>query len=274
MLKFRRAGHSLLYGLRQAAFAPTRPTRSHPSGRFQYQRFCSNKTSYGDHKLEGPIHEDKEPSSTWGSYALPGALLVLAGVGTLIHYNDERRAISKEPNASTVPERVNTNRPAIGGPFKLYDTEGNEVTEASLRGKWLILYFGYTSSPDVDPQEVKKIADVTTILDSKYNFKITPVYVTLDPQRDSPAQLKAYLEEFDSRILGLTGSVAAVRQMAQEYRVFFRKVDEIGQDYLVECSHTMYLLDPNLETVRIFGVEYNPLELADAITAEFRKAQK
>lgn len=63
-----------------------------------------------------------------------------------------------------MPERVNTNRPAIGGPFKLYDTEGNEVTEASLRGKWSILYFGYTSSPDVDPQEVKKIADVTTIL--------------------------------------------------------------------------------------------------------------
>lgn len=274
MLELRRAGHSLLYGLRQAAFASTRPTRSHPSRRIQYQGFCSNKTGYGDRKLEGPIYEDKEPSSTWGYYALPGALLVLAGVGTLIHYNDERRAISKEPNVSTVPERVNTNRPAIGGPFKLYDTEDNEVTEASLHGKWSILYFGYTSSPDVDPQEVKKMTDVTTILDSKYNFKIMPVYVTLDPQRDSPAQLKAYLEEFDSRILGLTGSFTAVRQMAQEYRVFFRKVDEIGQDYLVECSHNMYLLDPNLEMVRIFGVEYNPLELADAIMAEFRKAQK
>jgi protein SCO1 len=63
-----------------------------------------------------------------------------------------------------VPERVNINRPAIGGPFKLYDTEGNEVSAASLRGKWSILYFGYTSCPDVGPQQVRKMADVTAVL--------------------------------------------------------------------------------------------------------------
>ncbi|KAJ4744780.1 hypothetical protein LUZ62_010708 [Rhynchospora pubera] len=275
MLKFRRAGHSLLFGLRQAAFASSGNTRSQPSRRFQYQCFSSKKSSYGDRKVWGPIYEDNVPSSTWRNFAIPGALLVLAGAGAaLIHYNDERRVITKEPKESTVPERVNNNRPAIGGPFKLLDTEGNEVTEASLTGKWSILYFGYTSCPDVGPKEVEKLSDVTTILESKYNLKITPVYVTLDPQRDSPAQLKAYLEEFDSRILGLTGSFAAVRQMAQEYRVFFKKVEEVGQDYLVECSHHMYLLDPNLETVRIFGLEYNHLELADAIVAELRKAQK
>lgn len=105
-------------------------------------------------------------------------------------------------------------------------------------------------------------------IESKYDIKIKPLFVTLDPQRDSPAQLKAYLSgkliclfhvigtfsfalylevmicliwtaEFDPRIIGLTGSVDAIRQMAQEYRIFFKKVGEVGQDYIVESSHNM-----------------------------------
>ena len=106
------------------------------------------------------------------------------------------------------------------------------------------------------------------LLESKYGIKITPLFITIDPQRDSPAQLKAYLSgkllcgigiwtlkfwvrsandnlclvlnaEFDPRIVGLTGPSSAVRQIAQEYRVFFKRVEEVGQDYLVESSHNM-----------------------------------
>ncbi|KAK6150427.1 hypothetical protein DH2020_015359 [Rehmannia glutinosa] len=80
-------------------------------------------------------------------------------------------------------------------------------------------------------------------------------------------------EEFDSRIVGLTGPHAAIRQMAQEYRVFFRKVDEEGDDYLVESSHHMYLINPNMEVERSFGVEYSAEELAEAITKEMTKTK-
>ncbi|OAY62871.1 Protein SCO 2, mitochondrial [Ananas comosus] len=187
---------------------------------------------------------------------------------SLIHFH------STESKQDTITARQNINRPAIGGPFKLYDIEGNLVTESDLRGNWTLMYFGYTSCPDVGPEEVQKMADGINILESKYNIKITPIFITIDPQRDAPAQLKAYLQEFDSRIKGLTGPIDAVRQIAQEYRVFFKKVDEIGQDYLVECSHNMYLLDPNLDTVRCFGVEYDASQLSDAIMAEVRKASK
>ncbi|EHA8586842.1 putative protein SCO1, mitochondrial [Cocos nucifera] len=166
------------------------------------------------------------------------------------------------------------NRPAIGGPFKLFDMENILVTESNLQGNWTLMYFGYTSSPDVGPEEVEKMAEVIQILESEHNFMITPVFVTIDPQRDSPAQLKAYLGEFDSRIIGLTGPIASVRQMAQEYRVYFKKVDEEGQDYLVECSHNMYLLDPNMEILRCFGVEYDALQLSNAIMMEVKKASK
>uniref|UniRef100_A0A2P2IIA3 Uncharacterized protein n=2 Tax=Rhizophora mucronata TaxID=61149 RepID=A0A2P2IIA3_RHIMU len=107
-------------------------------------------------------------------------------------------------------------------------------------------------------------------LESKEHLKVLPVYVTIDPQRDTPSHLHAYLKEFDSRILGLTGAVGAIRQMAQEYRVYFRKVEEEADDYLIECSHNIYLINPNMEVARCFGVEYNPEELSGAIAKELK----
>lgn len=71
---------------------------------------------------------------------------------------------SKEAQQTSVPKRCTTNRPAIGGPFKLYDTENNEVTESKLRGNWTLMYFGYTSCPDIGPAEVQKMADVVKLL--------------------------------------------------------------------------------------------------------------
>ncbi|MBA0824514.1 hypothetical protein Goarm_021184, partial [Gossypium armourianum] len=108
---------------------------------------------------------------------------------------------------------------------------------------------------------------------SKENLKVLPVFVTIDPQRDTPAQLRAYLKEFDPRIVGLGGPVSAVRQMAQEYRVYFKKVEEEGDDYLVESSHSMYLIDPKMKVVRSFGVEYNAEQLSKEILKEVKKHQ-
>ncbi|KAL2240744.1 UNVERIFIED_CONTAM: Protein SCO1, mitochondrial, partial [Sesamum indicum] len=192
----------------------------------------------------------------------PGS--VLAGIGGLvlfIHYNDEKRAVPKGKGEKF--ERSAIQGPIIGGPFSLIDTEGQLVTEKNLLGNWVLLYFGYTSSPDVGPAEVQ----------SKENTKVLPIFVTIDPQRDTPSQLRAYIREFDSRIVGLTGPVAAIRQMAQEYRVYFKKVDEEGDDYLVESSHNMYLINPNKEVARSFGVEYSAEELAEAITKELKKTK-
>ncbi|KAK3033393.1 hypothetical protein RJ639_033900 [Escallonia herrerae] len=192
-----------------------------------------------------------------------------AGLAILFHFNDERRAIPKGQGANF--ERSSIKGPIIGGPFSLIDTEGRLVTERNLLGNWVLLYFGYTSSPDVGPAEVQKMANAVNILESEQKLKVLPVFVTIDPQRDNPSQLRAYLKEFDSRILGLTGPVAAVRQMAQEYRVFFKKVEEDGDDYLVESSHNMYLMNPKMEIVRCFGVEYNAAELSEEMLKELKK---
>lgn len=247
---------------------PSPAARFHPSQRFQshgYAKAADNK----NHRIATQYSEDEPlPSRSWATYAVPTVLLAFVGAGMFIHYNDERRAILKGSERSTGSEKCNCDRPVIGGPFKLFDTENHLMTEADLRGNWTLMYFGYTSSPDVGPAEVHKMAKATHILESEHNIKIKPVFITLDPQRDSAVHLKAYLKEFDPSIIGLTGPVSAVRQMAQEYRVYFRKIEEGDPDYLIETSHTMYLLDPKMEIVKCFGVEYDARQMSDGIKKE------
>ncbi|KAG6660951.1 protein SCO1 homolog 2, mitochondrial [Carya illinoinensis] len=243
--------------------------RCHPSRRVQT---CNYSKSSGYRNGKTRIHplipvEIRAPRS-WGAYVIPAAILGFAGLATFVHYNDERRAVLKGQGSKSGGNAVKG--PTIGGPFTLIDTKNQIVTGQDFHGKWVLLYFGYTSSPDVGPEQVRIMAKAVDILESKYHYEILPVFVTIDPQRDTPAQLHAYLREFDSRILGLTGPVSAIRQMAQEYRVFFKKIEEEGDDYLVESSHNMYLMNPKLEVVRCFGVEYNAEELSEAITKELR----
>ncbi|KAL5753513.1 hypothetical protein ACOSP7_021733 [Xanthoceras sorbifolium] len=212
--------------------------------------------------------ETRDPRS-WSTYAIPAVVLGFAGLAAFVHYNDERRAVPKGQGQNV--GRDNVQGTNIGGPFTLVDTENHVVTEKSFLGNWVLFYFGYTSSPDIGPEQVRVIKKAIDTLESKQNIKVLPVFVTIDPQRDTPAQLRAYLKEFDPRIVGLTGPVGAVRQMAQEYRVFFKKVEEEGDDYLVESSHQMYLMNPSMEVVRCFGVEYTAEALAEEIQKEVKK---
>ncbi|KAJ6353666.1 hypothetical protein OIU76_002651 [Salix suchowensis] len=201
------------------------------------------------------------------SLVIPAAILGFVGLAAFVHYNDERRAVPKGRGRDC----VNVKGPIIGGPFTLINTQNKVVTEKDFLGNWVLLYFGYTSSPDVGPEQLKLITKAINTLESKENLMVLPMFVTLDPQRDNPPQLHAYLEEFESRIVGLTGPVGAIRQMAQEYRVYFRKVEEEGDDYLVDTSHNMYLINPNMEVVKCFGVEYNSEELSEAIGKELKR---
>jgi len=201
---------------------------------------------------------------------VPTALLVLISAGLLLHYNDERRAI---PKASQQGSANTTSKPSIGGPFTLIDYDGKLITDCEFLGHWTLIYFGYTSSPDTDPEELQKMAKVIDILELK-NLRINPVFITIDPLRDTPSQLRAYLKEFHQKIMGLTGPVNAVRQIAQVFRVYFKKTDEEGSDYLIDCSHNMYFMDPNMEFVRMFGLECNAEQLTDAIAYEVKKHSK
>lgn len=243
-----------------------------PSKRIQSCNYVkSSRNGNGKPESNPLVNVDKQAPRSWGTYVIPGALLGFVGLAAIFHYNDERRAIPKGQGNKSSGNFVKG--PIIGGPFTLIDTENQTITERNLRGKWVLLYFGYTSSPDVGPEQVQVMAKAIDKLEAKHTIKVLPVFVTIDPQRDTPSQLRAYLKEFDPRIIGLTGPVSAVRQMAQEHRIYFKKVEEEGDDYLVESSHNMYLLNPNMEIVRCFGVEYNEDELADAVLKELKRTQ-
>ncbi|KAM1052775.1 hypothetical protein ACFX13_000363 [Malus domestica] len=246
--------------------------RSGFSKKMQSRNYAkSSNHANGKTDIRPPMNVETPPAShSWGTYVIPAAgILGFAGIATFIRYNDERRVTLKGQGNNQCMNNVRG--PIIGGPFTLVDTENHTVTERNLLGNWVLLYFGYTSSPDVGPEQVQMMAKTINILESRYNLKVLPVFVTLDPERDNPSHLRAYLKEFDSRIVGLTGPVSAIRQIAQEYRAYFKKVEEDRDDYLVESSHNMYLMNPNMEVVRCFGVEYNAEELSEAIVKELKR---
>lgn len=238
--------------------------RCGPSKRVQSCNYAkSSRYSNGKQEVHPVMSVEIQASRSWSTYVIPAAILGFAGLASYFHYNDEKRAVLKGQGNNFGGKTVKG--PLIGGPFTLINTENQIISERDFRGKWILLYFGYTSSPDVGPEQVQIMAKAINTLESKHSFEILPVFVTLDPQRDTPSQLRAYLKEFDSRMEGLTGPITAIRQMAQEYRVYFKKVEEEGDDYLVDSSHNMYLINPDMEVVRCFGVEYNAEELSTAI---------
>jgi len=131
---------------------------------------------------------------------------------------------------------------AIGGPFTLVDQHGATVTEAALKGHPSALFFGYTYCPDVCPTTLSDMSDWLQKLGADGD-RLKVYFVTVDPERDTREQLAAYLQAFDSRITGLTGSRAAIDQMLKAYRVYSRKVPIDGGSYSMDHTASVYLLD-------------------------------
>lgn len=136
---------------------------------------------------------------------------------------------------------------SIGGPFSLTDQTGATVTQAALQGHPSALFFGYTYCPDVCPTT---LADMTTWLAQlgPASDKLKVYFVTVDPERDTAAHMKSYLEAFDPRITGLTGTRPQIDAMLKAYRVFSRKVGD-GPDYSMDHTASVYLLDGKAEFV-------------------------
>ena len=134
---------------------------------------------------------------------------------------------------------------AIGGPFALIATNGQVVTDQTYRGKWILIFFGYTFCPDVCPTTLNNITVALDKLGSDA-AKLQPLFITIDPKRDTRDALTEYLESFDPRILGLTGTTAQIERVAKEYRVYVaqQKSGPNDMDYLISHSGYIYLMNP------------------------------
>ena len=151
---------------------------------------------------------------------------------------------------STDYDAAGPGQAAIGGPFTLTDQNGRPRTERDFRGKWTLVYFGYTYCPDVCPTTLQDMAIALRRLGPKAQ-EIAPLFITLDPERDHPAVLRKYLAAFGPEFVGLTGTPKEIASVAHAYRVYFAKHPLPGGGYSVDHASTIYLMNPEGQFVSI-----------------------
>jgi protein SCO1/2 len=134
----------------------------------------------------------------------------------------------------------------IGGPFRLENGEGKLVTDRDFRGKYMLVYFGYTFCPDVCPTTLNAVADALDKL-GPLAARVQPVFITVDPKRDTPAVVKQYAAAFGPAITGLTGTPEEIAQVAKEYRVYYaeHRTGPGPNDYSMDHSSILYLMGPD-----------------------------
>jgi protein SCO1/2 len=151
---------------------------------------------------------------------------------------------------------------AIGGPFRLTDQNGRPVTDEDFRGKPFLVFFGYTHCPDVCPTTLFDVSEVMRRLGPDAD-KTAALFITVDPERDTPATLKDYLGSFDPHLRGITGAPDAVAAVAKEYRVYYKKVPSENGDYSMDHTAIVYLMDKNGHFVAPFSLRRTPEASAD-----------
>ncbi|MEN0075581.1 MAG: SCO family protein [Paracraurococcus sp.] len=157
---------------------------------------------------------------------------------------------------------------SLGGPFRLTDQSGREVTERDYANGWMLVYFGYTYCPDVCPTELGTMASIMDTL-GPAGAKVAPVFISVDPQRDTPEVLKDYVARFHPRLQGLTGTPEQVAEVARRYRVYYAKVQRPDMtDYLMDHSSFLYLVGPDAKVRALYRPETRPEDIAAGIAAQ------
>lgn len=157
-------------------------------------------------------------------------------------------------------------RVGIGGPFRLQDGNGKVVTDADFRGRWMLVYFGYTRCPDACPTALQDMANALDGLTPAERAKVAALFITVDPERDTPAVVQDYVRAFNAPITGLSGTPEQVAAAAKAYRVYYAKHPRADGDYEMDHSSIIYVMDPRGEFVANFTQETPP----DAIAAKLR----
>jgi protein SCO1 len=153
--------------------------------------------------------------------------------------------------------------PRIGGHFELVTPDGRTVTEAAFRGKWLLVYFGYTFCPDVCPgtlmEMTRAMENIGPLAD-----KVQPIFITFDPARDTPQVMGEYVKNFDPHFVGLTGSPQQTAAAAKAYHVYnaMKRLDANAKEYVFDHSSYIYIMDPNGDFVTLLAGDMPGHEVA------------
>jgi cytochrome oxidase Cu insertion factor (SCO1/SenC/PrrC family) len=154
----------------------------------------------------------------------------------------------------------------MGGPFQLQNQDGRTVTPADFRGQLMVGYFGFTYCPDVCPTELGSIATAMDMLAPEQVARVTPAFFTVDPERDTPAQMKSYVANFHPRMVGLTGTPQQVADVAKLFRVYYAKVTRPEMsEYLMDHSSFIYLIGDDGRVRALLRPQSSPEDIAAAI---------
>jgi len=155
---------------------------------------------------------------------------------------------------------------AIGGPFRLVNQDGQTVTDQDYKGEPFLVFFGFTHCPDVCPTTLFEVSEILRNLGPDGD-RMRAIFITVDPERDTPAAMKEYLSSFDSRLSGLTGDPDAIAAVAKSYRAFYRKVPLDQGGYTMDHTAIVYLMDKQGRFVAPFSLK----RTTEASAAELRK---
>lgn len=162
----------------------------------------------------------------------------------------------------------------IGGPYSMVDHHGKPITSAHFHGKFALIYFGFVNCPDICPAEMKRLSAVIDAVDADPELKdeVQPVFISVDPARDSVAEVAEYVADYHPKLIGLTGTRDQVERTTKSFRVYFHRASEISEeDYLIDHSIIMYLMDRNGEFVDFFGTNMTLEQIQERVMTVVRK---
>lgn len=188
-----------------------------------------------------------EPSSSPVRRFLPliaAVVLLAAGVAAWMLTPAPDSGRSEPPGGSAL----------VGGPFSLLDQTGKRVTDQDFRGRYMLIFFGYTFCPDVCPLELQAISEAIDALPPRVAARIQPIFITVDPARDSVPVMADYVKHFTPSLIGLTGTADEIKAAARAYRVYYQKAaDGQDADYLMDHSAIIFLMGPKGDYVSHFS---------------------
>jgi cytochrome oxidase Cu insertion factor (SCO1/SenC/PrrC family) len=194
---------------------------------------------------------------------IPYLLLAAALAGGVLWYESEQ-----VPRLGQV---ISTGKADVGGPFRLTDQTGKTVSDADFRGRYMLIYFGYSFCPDVCPTTLSVIAQALDKLGND-GKRIVPVFITIDPERDTPKVLTDYMKAFGANFVGLTGSAAEIKEVEKKYRVYAVKkpVDPNNpkRGYGMDHSSVLYLMGPDGKLVTFYDEAIPAEDLAKDLRAK------
>lgn len=178
--------------------------------------------------------------------------------------------------AGSLSSKKNDNTPAIlnvagvGGPWELKDQNGKTKTDKDFASKYKLIYFGFTSCPAICPTELQKTATAYKELSDSQQEQIQMMFITVDPERDTPKVLKNYVSLFDPTMIGLTGTLEQIEQIKSEYKVYAAKVPE-GDSYMMDHSSFIYFMTPDDKLITLFKSTQTAEEMEDFIRKYLKK---